>query len=40
MFHENCPRSVLVQLMDKIRMVLVKHEHEDPAVSMYIKDMQ
>jgi hypothetical protein len=40
MYHENCPRSVLVQLMDKFRMVLVKHEHEDPTVSMYFKGMQ
>ena len=37
MYHENCPRSVLLQLMDKFRMVLVKHEHKDPAVSMYFK---
>ena len=40
MYHENCPRSVLVQLMDKFRMVLVNHKHEDPAVSMYFKGMQ
>ena len=40
MYHENCPRSVLVQLMDKFRMLLVKHEHEDPSVSMYFKGMQ
>jgi hypothetical protein len=36
MYHENCPRSVLVQLMDKFRMVLVKHEHEDPAVHVHV----
>jgi len=40
MYHENCPRAVLLQLMDKFRSVLVKHEHEDPAVSMYFKGMQ
>ena len=27
MYHENCPRSVLLQLIDKFRLVLVKHEH-------------
>jgi len=40
MFHENCPRSTLLQLVDKFRAVLIKHEHEDPAVSMYFKGMQ
>ena len=29
MFHENCPRSTLLQLVDKFRAVLIKHEHED-----------
>ena len=37
MYHENYPRSVQLQPMDKFRMVLVKHEHKDPAVSMYFK---
>ena len=27
MYHEDCPRSVLLQLIDKFRLVLVKHEH-------------
>ena len=40
MYHENCPRSVLLQLIDKFSSILVKHEHEDPAVSMYFKGMQ
>merc|ERR1719369_2465983 len=40
MYHENCPRSVLLQLIDKFSGLLVKHEHEDPAVSMYFKGMQ
>ena len=40
MYHENCPRSVLLQLIDKFRMLLIKHEHDDPAVSMYFKGMQ
>jgi len=40
MYHENCPRSVLLQLIDKFRTILVKHEHEDPSVSMYFKGLQ
>merc|ERR1712142_465181 len=40
MYHENCPRAVLLQLIDKFSSILVKHEHEDPAISMYFKGMQ
>ena len=40
MYHENYPRSVQLQPMDKFRMVLVKHKHEDPAVSKYFERVQ
>jgi len=40
MYHENIGRSELVQLIDKFRTILIKHEHEDPAVSMYFTKME
>lgn len=40
MYHENIGRSALVQLIDKFRSILIKHEHEDPAVSMYFRKME
>jgi hypothetical protein len=40
MYHENIRRSVLLQLIDKFRDILVKAEHEDPAVSMYFRSME
>jgi len=40
MYHENIGRSTLVQLIDKFRSILIKHEHEDPAVSLYFRKMK
>ena len=40
MYHENIRRSALLQLIDKFRDILVKVEHEDPAVSMYFRRME
>jgi hypothetical protein len=40
MYHEHCPKVVLLQLMGKFKMTLVKHEHEDPAVSKYFERVQ
>ena len=40
MYHENIGRSSLVQLIDKFRSILLKHEHEDPAVGMYFRKME
>lgn len=40
MYHENMRRSSLLQLIDKFREVLIKHEHEDPAITMYFKSMK
>ena len=37
-YHENCTRSVLLQQIDKFKMVLVRHE--DPAVYKYFKWIQ
>lgn len=37
MYHENLRRSQLMQIIDKFRSVLVRHEHEDPAVTMYFR---
>ena len=39
MYHENIGRGALVQIIDKFRTILIKHEHEDPAISMYFKQM-
>jgi len=39
MYHENIRRSALLQLVDKFRDLLIKAEHEDPAVSMYFRRM-
>lgn len=35
MYHENVRRAQLLQLVDKFRSILIRHEHEDPAVTMY-----
>merc|ERR1719319_1614149 len=40
MYQENMRRSSLLQLIDKFREVLIKHEHEDPAITMYFKSMK
>ena len=35
MYHENMRRSTLLTLIDKFREILVKHEHEDKAITSY-----
>ena len=35
MHRENCSRHELLQCIDKFSSILIKHEHEDPAVSRY-----
>jgi len=40
MYDENIGRGALVQIIDKFRTILIKHEHEDPAISMYFKQME
>ena len=40
MYHENIGRSALVKIIDKFRSILIKHEHEDPAIGVYFKQME
>jgi hypothetical protein len=35
MYHVNYRRAELLQVVDKFREILVRHEHEDPALTMY-----
>ena len=35
MYHQNLRRAQLLQIIDKFRSIIVRHEHEDPALTMY-----
>ena len=35
MYHMDLRRAQLLQIIDKFRSIIVRHEHEDPALTMY-----
>ena len=35
MYHMDLRRAQLMQIIDKFRDIIVRHEHEDPALTMY-----
>ena len=35
MYHMDLRRAQLLQIIDKFRNIVVRHEHEDPALTMY-----
>ena len=37
MYHLDLRRAQLLQIIDKFRDIVVRHEHEDPALTMYYK---
>ena len=37
MYHMDLRRAQLLQIIDKFRDIIVRHEHEDPAICMYYK---
>jgi hypothetical protein len=40
MYHSDLRRSQLLQIIDKFRNIIVRHEHEDPALTMYYDEAE
>lgn len=40
MYHTNCRRAHLLQIIDKFRNIIVRSEHEDPALTMYYEPIR
>ena len=39
MYHMDLRRAQLMQIIDKFRDIIVRHEHEDPALAMYYEQI-
>ena len=40
MYHLDLRRAQLLQIIDRFRDIIVRHEHEDPAVNLYYKPVR
>ena len=40
MYHMDLRRAQLLQIIDKFRSIVVRHEHEDPALTMYYEPIR
>ena len=40
MYHMDLRRAQLLQIIDKFRLIIVRHEHEDPALTMYYEPIR